>query len=81
MQVCVPKCPSHFWMLSAAAYDPDANPKDFFHQQYCDHSLNLTTTTWVQGILHCYQCAYRDWNWVCGTISPKHSVKHSYITV
>uniref|UniRef100_A0A8C7KRB9 Choline transporter-like protein n=1 Tax=Oncorhynchus kisutch TaxID=8019 RepID=A0A8C7KRB9_ONCKI len=54
-QVCVPKCPSHFWMLSAAAYDPDANPKDFFHQQYCDHSLNLTTTTWVQGILHCYQ--------------------------
>uniref|UniRef100_A0A674ECD2 Choline transporter-like protein n=1 Tax=Salmo trutta TaxID=8032 RepID=A0A674ECD2_SALTR len=63
-QVCVPKCPSHFWMLSAAAYDPDANPKDFFHQQYCDHSLNLTTTTWVQVILHCYQCAYRDWNWV-----------------
>uniref|UniRef100_A0A673XEU3 Choline transporter-like protein n=1 Tax=Salmo trutta TaxID=8032 RepID=A0A673XEU3_SALTR len=63
-QVCVPKCPSHFWMLSAAAYDPDANPKDFFHQQYCDHSLNLTTTTWVQGILHCYQCACRDWNWV-----------------
>ncbi|XP_045575097.1 choline transporter-like protein 4 [Salmo salar] len=56
-QVCVPKCPSHFWMLSAAAYDPDANPKDFFHQQYCDHSLNLTTTTWtVQEILDAELC-------------------------
>ncbi|XP_064802881.1 choline transporter-like protein 4 [Oncorhynchus masou masou] len=56
-QVCVPKCPSHFWMLSAAAYDPDANPKDFFHQQYCDHSLNLTTTTWtVQEILDAQLC-------------------------
>ncbi|KAK6327027.1 hypothetical protein J4Q44_G00026720 [Coregonus suidteri] len=56
-QVCVRKCPSQFWMLSAAAYDPEAKPKDFFHQQYCDHSLNLTTTTWtVQQILDAELC-------------------------
>ncbi|CAB1314607.1 unnamed protein product, partial [Coregonus sp. 'balchen'] len=55
--VCVRKCPSQFWMLSAAAYDPVAKPKDFFHQQYCDHSLNLTTTTWtVQQILDAELC-------------------------
>uniref|UniRef100_A0A3P8ZLR3 Choline transporter-like protein n=1 Tax=Esox lucius TaxID=8010 RepID=A0A3P8ZLR3_ESOLU len=46
-QLCVPDCPSQFWMLPPDAYEPGAEPKDFFQQKYCDPSLSLATTTWV----------------------------------
>ncbi|XP_019896256.1 choline transporter-like protein 4 isoform X1 [Esox lucius] len=46
-QLCVPDCPSQFWMLPPDAYEPGAEPKDFFQQKYCDPSLSLATTTWT----------------------------------
>ncbi|KAK1806735.1 hypothetical protein P4O66_005240, partial [Electrophorus voltai] len=47
-QVCVKKCPSEFWKLPPEAYAPDALPKDFFQQQYCDPRLDLAQTTLVK---------------------------------
>uniref|UniRef100_A0AAY5EPF1 Choline transporter-like protein n=1 Tax=Electrophorus electricus TaxID=8005 RepID=A0AAY5EPF1_ELEEL len=58
-QVCVKKCPSEFWKLPAEAYAPDALPKDFFQQQYCDPRLDLAQTTMsVQDILNQELCPY-----------------------
>ncbi|XP_035382364.1 choline transporter-like protein 4 [Electrophorus electricus] len=48
-QVCVKKCPSEFWKLPPEAYAPDALPKDFFQQQYCDPRLDLAQTTIALG--------------------------------
>uniref|UniRef100_A0AAY5F252 Choline transporter-like protein n=1 Tax=Electrophorus electricus TaxID=8005 RepID=A0AAY5F252_ELEEL len=58
-QVCVKKCPSEFWKLPPEAYAPDALPKDFFQQQYCDPRLDLAQTTLsVQDILNQELCPY-----------------------
>uniref|UniRef100_A0AAY5EIL2 Choline transporter-like protein n=1 Tax=Electrophorus electricus TaxID=8005 RepID=A0AAY5EIL2_ELEEL len=58
-QVCVKKCPSEFWKLPPEAYAPDALPKDFFQQQYCDPRLDLAQTTMsVQDILNQELCPY-----------------------
>uniref|UniRef100_A0A8C9S6J1 Choline transporter-like protein n=1 Tax=Scleropages formosus TaxID=113540 RepID=A0A8C9S6J1_SCLFO len=43
-QVCVDQCPGDFWILSPGAYLPTAKAKDFFQQQYCVPSFNLSTT-------------------------------------
>ncbi|XP_035378946.1 choline transporter-like protein 4 [Electrophorus electricus] len=58
-QVCVKKCPSEFWKLPPEAYAPNALPKDFFQQQYCDPRLDLAQTTLsVQDILNQELCPY-----------------------
>lgn len=43
-QVCVKQCPNKFWVLSPLAYVPHGKPKDFFEQEFCVPSINLTTT-------------------------------------
>ncbi|MFT7811348.1 choline transporter-like protein 4 [Arapaima gigas] len=44
-QVCVERCPSTFWILSSDAYLLNAKVVDYFQQQYCVPSFNLSTTT------------------------------------
>uniref|UniRef100_A0AAY4DZR9 Choline transporter-like protein n=1 Tax=Denticeps clupeoides TaxID=299321 RepID=A0AAY4DZR9_9TELE len=44
VQLCVNQCPSDFWVLPVTAYLPGALPQNFFKQEYCVPSLNLSTT-------------------------------------
>ncbi|KAL4604897.1 choline transporter-like protein 4 isoform X1 [Arapaima gigas] len=44
-QVCVAQCPSTFWILNPAAYLPQAKPAQYFQQQYCVPSFDLSTSS------------------------------------
>ncbi|XP_060752599.1 choline transporter-like protein 4 [Tachysurus vachellii] len=51
-QVCIKKCPSAFWFLPPNAFVEGAKPSDFFQQEFCVPTLDLTQTTFtVQDIL------------------------------
>nr|XP_055076127.1 choline transporter-like protein 4 isoform X1 [Misgurnus anguillicaudatus] len=43
-QICVKSCPADFWALSPAAYLPNANPENFFKQDFCVPSFQLKGT-------------------------------------
>uniref|UniRef100_A0A3P8ZLJ9 Choline transporter-like protein n=1 Tax=Esox lucius TaxID=8010 RepID=A0A3P8ZLJ9_ESOLU len=74
-QLCVPDCPSQFWMLPPDAYEPGAEPKDFFQQKYCDPSLSLATTTWVHRPLSTVKHLRVERCAGCGYPDAKHVVK------
>ncbi|XP_065140431.1 choline transporter-like protein 4 isoform X2 [Paramisgurnus dabryanus] len=44
-QICVKSCPNEFWALSPAAYLPNANPENFFKQDFCVPSFQLKGTS------------------------------------
>ncbi|XP_076862368.1 choline transporter-like protein 4 isoform X2 [Brachyhypopomus gauderio] len=44
-QICVSSCPSHFWALNPMAYTSTEKPSQFFQQELCVPSLNLSTTS------------------------------------
>ncbi|XP_066523036.1 choline transporter-like protein 4 [Hoplias malabaricus] len=58
-QICVKSCPTDFWSLPPAAYFPKANLSQFFKQELCVSSFDLSTTTLTATqIINKELCAY-----------------------